>query len=186
MHTYVWLAFICLLLTGVASIIIVLLKSREQLGAKLKIKQAHDEAVRNFRENAAEFSGLYEPVLMIREGRLRESAGVFADWDTRIIELENVPELLKLWKDTYADYENWDRIESARKANELLAFTREAGVHRSEETEITINSDTSRYYVSNDDTDIEQGSAATVDIPYWALNDTVLEKGQISIIPEAD
>jgi len=184
MHIFVWFAFICLLVTGAAGVTIVLLKSREYTGAKLKIQKEHEEVVSNFRENAGAFIGLYEPMHMIREGRLRDTTIVFADWGTRMSELENAPDLLRYWEASYADYENWDRNESARKAYELLAFTHEAGVRRSDEKEVTIDNGTSRYYNVNDDGSIEPGSAAMVDIPYWSLNDTVLEKGQLSIAAE--
>jgi len=184
MHIFVWFAFICLLVTGAAGVTIVLLKSREYTGAKLKIQKEHEEVISNFRENAGVFIGLYEPMHMIREGRLRDTTSVFADWGARMSELENTPDLLRFWETSYSDYESWDRTESARKAIELLALTQEAGVRRSDETEVTIDNGTSYYYNINDEGSIEPGSVAMVDIPYWSQNNTVLEKGQLSITAE--
>jgi len=165
---------------------IVLIKSSGQQGANSRTQQAQDDAVRNFTENARAFTGLFEPMHMIREGSLRDGTTVFADWGTCIGNLGNAPGLQSFWEESYADYENWDRNEAAIKADELLAFTREAGVRRSEDREVNLSSDISRYYDIRDGADIEPDSVITIDFPYWSLRDTVLEKGQISVTNETD
>ena len=177
----VWIAFICLLVTGIAGVIIVLINSGSQMAEKVKKEQAHNGVVRNISNNAHTFAGLYEAIYMINKGTLRDTASVFADWGERVENLENVPGLLSFWNESFANHESWNRNESMIKAGELLALIHEAGVKRSEETKVTVGNDTLQYYDFKDEISIEPGSSATVDFPYWIHNGSVLEKGEISM-----
>jgi len=177
----VWIAFACLLATGIAGVIIVLINSSGQMAEKTKKQQTQDTVVNDFSENARTFAGLYEAIYMVNNGSLRDMANVFADWNSRVENLENAPALLSFRNESFLDYETWNRNESMIKAGELLALIFEAGVKRSEETEVTVGNDTSRYYEFRDDIGIEPGSLANVDFPYWVLNGSVLEKGEISM-----
>ena len=151
------------------------------MAEKTKIQQGYDSAVGDFSRNAHTFAGLYEATHMIKEGSLRDGSGVFADWGERVEHLNNAPGLLSFWSELFLHHETWNRNESMIKAGELLDIIYEAGVNRSEETEVTVGSDTLLYYDFKDEIDIEPGLTATVDFPYWVLNGSVIEKGEISI-----
>ena len=167
-------------MTGFAGVIIVLLNNSSQ-AVKVKEQKARNEAAGNLSENANAFSGLYEPLHMIKEGSLGEGAGVFADWDARVNNLENANWLLSFWSTLYENNEAWDTNEFAKKAEQLLDLVYSAGIVRSEETQVTVGKNTSKYYDSNDETEIEPGTTAVVDTPYWSINNFILEKGEISI-----
>jgi len=180
----VWIAFLILVVTGIIGIIVVLINSSSNQTVKSKEQQAHGEAVRIFSENAYVFTGLYEAMYSIRTGSLRDGTSVFEDWNTRMETLENADELLSFWNVLYANHENWDRNEAAKKAYELLAFASEAGVNRSTETELTVDQDTFRFYDILNGTGVATGLAATVETPYWSQRNTVLEKGEIRVDAE--
>jgi hypothetical protein len=170
-----WIVGGAVLAAGVA--VAVLLTGKRS--AKTEISPVYGEAVREHAENADSFAGLYESMHIIKEGGVRNGGMVFGDWGARIRNMDDAPALNRYWNDSYAGFEGWDDGKMARKAGELLAFARDAGVVRSEETEVTVDRTIFRYYVSTDGSRIEPGTVAAVRVPYWAKGNSVLEKGQI-------
>jgi hypothetical protein len=144
------------------------------------------KAAEEFAAKAKAFIGLYEPLYMLKEGTLKLGEGVFADFGARVENMEEYPALVSFWGDTFADTGGWDQTAYAKKAGELLAFIREAGVFRGTDTQVTAGREIYRYYFPKDGKRIEYDVVARVELPYWALGDHVLEKGIISLEEEGN
>ena len=140
------------------------------------------EALAELAAHTGAFIGLYEPVYMIQNSMLRMGREVFADWDTRISNLEDAPALAQFWNGTFAGFAHWDDDAFKQKAEELLEFMRRAGIARSGETEVTVNREVFRYYTAKNGIRLEPGTKAMVETPCWHIGGAVLEKGIISKI----
>ncbi|MCL2109714.1 MAG: hypothetical protein FWH20_10265 [Oscillospiraceae bacterium] len=179
----------CLLISGIAVGIIVLTKKRGQSSPNAQSNNTFKaEAVSEFKTAASVFVGLYEPLHMIKEGRLKHSQPVFADWGERIANIDNAPSLSEYWNNVCAGSGNWSENDAAKKASEILSFASVAGVSRSTQTEVSVSRDTFKYYMSKDGGRLEPGVIAKVELPYWAISngETVLEKGIITITKESE
>jgi hypothetical protein len=182
-----WIAGGCAVTVGAAAVLLVLLRKKAQAPASpLQTHPLREKAALDFKQNASAFNGLYEPLYLIKTGKLKFGEGLFADWDARVNNFKDHPALLEVWSAAYNSGEGYDESSYPQKAAELLEFTQEAGVFRSEETEVTSSSEIFRYYFPKDGLRIEYGALANVDLPYWAIGDNVLEKGQISIKSESE
>lgn len=139
-----------------------------------------------FISNAEAFCGLYEPVYRLAQGKRRAKTGVFADFYVRVNNLSGAEELIEFWNSNFSDYEAWDEVQNALKAQELLRFFNECGAARDNSSEITIDNSTYKKYSTEDGEIIESGLSAKVILPCWYLRDFILEKGIISKIEDLE
>jgi len=130
--------------------------------------------------HAKAFIGLYEPMRMIRDGELKLSQGVFADWDVRVGNIDDAPALTRYWNDVFAGFESWNEAVYAKMASELLEFAKKAGINQGEETQVVVDRSVLQRYHAKDGVYIERGATVKVETPCWIAGDTVLEKGIIT------
>jgi hypothetical protein len=137
-------------------------------------------AVIELQSHAKAFIGLYEPMRMIRDGELKLSQGVFADWDVRVGNIDDAPALARYWNEVFAGFKSWNEVVYTKMAGELLEFAKAAGIIRGEEAEVIVDRSVLQRYYAKDGVYIERGAKVKVETPYWIVGDTVLEKGIIT------
>ena len=162
-----------------ATAALLLIRRKRRGRGKGEVFAANTEAAAGLAANANAFIGLYEPLWLIHAGELNAEQGVFEDIDVRMENVENAPALMRFWSENFGCFAEWDEDMRKRKAGEFLAFAKEAGVSRGEETEVTVNRDTFRRYFAKDGIRIEPGAVAEVERHYWSIGEDVLEKGII-------
>ena len=142
-----------------------------------KKSAAGSEAKLEFAAKAKAFSGLYEPLYKIANGKIKFRPGVIGDWAARSVNLEGAQSYVD-WQTDFSGFADWTQDEGRKKAGELLSFVLEAGVCRSGETAVTVDGGTYKKYDYADEM-IEEGHTASVKSPYWHCGDEILEKGII-------
>jgi hypothetical protein len=138
------------------------------------------KAINELKATANTFVGLYEPLYMIKMGILKHSHGVFADFGTRIENMDNAPNLQQYWSKRYSGFEGFNEGKARKKAGELLLFIQRTGTKRSKEKQTTVNQNTFRCYNSKDGERLEPNTVVKVLQPYWAMDETILEKGLVT------
>jgi hypothetical protein len=171
------------LTVGVAVYAVLSERKRRRIHYEEQLLKARSmqKAVEDMAAHAKSFIGLYEPLRMIRDGKLQSGKDVFADWDTRVGNMENASALKRYWSEEYGDFIEWSEQKAAKKADILLKFSEQAGIERGRETEVTVGRDVFRRYITKDGARIEPGAVASVVTPYWANGSEILEKGIITV-----
>ncbi len=179
---FILLVFSTLLLTAALIVYIIRIIRRDMRVWREKQNLRNEniqKAVADMTPRAKSFIGLYEPLQMIKNSQLKSFQSVFADWDTRIGNMEDAPALVNYWNETYSGFDNWNNLKAVRKAGELLMFIQKAGITRCAETEVKVTRDIFRQYMAKGGVRIEPDTVAYVEMPCWMSGDEVLEKGII-------
>jgi len=161
-------------------------REEEEADIIIEPPETNEAAAKEFAKKAKAFIGLYALMDMIKEQTLNHGGNVFDDWGARIEHMDDSPALQKYWKENFADFEGLNKAGLAEKAGKLLDFVKEAGIKRSEETNVVMDREVLMYYNTKDGIRIEMGNEAVVDSPYWSLEGVTLEKGQISEKTESE
>lgn len=163
------------------AVLAIILKKRKIGSESQETEKPSQEAINEMTAQAKSFTGLYEPLRMICDGRLKAGHDVFADWDARVSNMDESPALAQYWNSSYSGFDKWSEAELIRKAGELLAFTQLAGITRSDETEVTVERSIFRRYYAKDNVKLEPGTVAKVELTCWLIGNDVLEKGIITM-----
>lgn len=135
------------------------------------------ETLTEFAARSRSFIGLYEPLWLAQNGQLECDTDLFAEWDSRISNMEDATALSRYWEVSFGGWENFAGGILSEKIGELFALTEKAGVLRSTEKEVVVSREIFARYFPPQGVRLEPGSTAVVAQPYWHIGGMVLEKG---------
>jgi hypothetical protein len=157
-------------------ILYVVFRMRKAAGVK---RELHEKAAQEFIAEASVFSGLYEPLYRMGQGKLIFRPGIIGDWVVRMQNLQSTPHFNELWFKTLSGFTEWDATKGTRTILSLLSFLFSAGLKRDSAEKVIIADNTYKQYATIDGELLDAGSSAIVRMPYWSRGEKIIEKGII-------
>ena len=133
------------------------------------------------RDNAVEFSDLYEPLYLLACGNVSRKDAVFDAWNTKVAGSFGSLEFKTAFASEFGYVEKWKgkKKKYVKAAQKLLKYIKKAGIERNKDIAVEGNATTAEKYVLAGNLSLEEGASYDVLAHYWFREDEILSKGVI-------
>lgn len=146
------------------------------------------------KENADDFTEMFEPVYSVSIGKHDKQEEIFALWNQKVAESENDNGYKAVFEKKFGDYATWGVKETKKgakvkekkqnklykkAAKKLVKIFFKAGIVRGHEIFATGNETTAEKYELVGAGSIETERKYEVLAPFWSLKDKIVDKGVI-------
>lgn len=182
----IWIAILSAAIGAAISLVVF---SKLKKGGGEKTPKNKSAIVDGIRDNALNFSEMYEPVYSVTAGKNTKQEEIFAVWNAAVEDCED-EEFKKAFAEKYGDYTSWGVSKKgkvntkklnkayAKKARALVKTFFKAGIIREHDIDVVADETTAEKYEIVGGA-IEAGNTYDVLAPYWHLSNDVVDKGVI-------
>lgn len=179
-YNFLWLWIILAGVIGAAAAVLICKLTGGKGGKSIDDAKPSDKKsiIIGLRDNASDFAELYEPTYALACGRANKKEEVLGAWNDTVAN----GQYAKDFKDAFAKKFSTAKLKNKDKkyvklADELVKFIFEAGIVRSDATEITADDKTAEKYDTAGTVSIEAEQTYEVLAPYWYMEDQIFVKG---------
>ncbi|MBQ7638279.1 MAG: hypothetical protein IJS90_05220 [Clostridia bacterium] len=155
--------------------------------AKPTKKQLVAQGIQN---NIGDFSGLFEPVYSVANGKNKRQQATFAAWNDAVQNSEEDNGYKAIFNDYFGDYESWGKGKKKvkvkkqnkiykKKSKKLLKIFKKGDIVRSSDLYAAGAEDTAEKFSFAGDGSIETDAQYEVLAPCWTYQDKIVDKGVI-------
>ena len=175
-YPFLWLWIVLAAVIG-AAVTFALVKI---LGGKSDSKPSDKKVIaEGIEANASDFAELYEPTYALCCGKTSKKEAVLDSWNEKV----SAGDYTKEFKDAFAaKFGDTKKLKGkdkkyVKQADKLVECIFDAGVVRSNDTEVKANETTAEKYDTAGNVSLETDGTYEVLAPYWYKNDRIFVKG---------
>lgn len=124
------------------------------------------------------FSGIYEALYQIADGTSEDTLAVIADWNSRIEQIKDCPNLTNYWESLFESPQRLSKDQLQQNAKNVLGnIVFACGITRDENSDCVVEENTYQRYHPIHGAELIIGENLKVVMPCWQFNTIILEKG---------
>ena len=134
--------------------------------------------ISEFAQCAKIFEGVFEALYQVADGTSENAIAVIADWNLRVKQIKDCPNLTNYWSSIFGTYKNLPQKELQSSAEIfIINVVFATGISRDTNKECIVGPATAQKYHAINGAELIEGAKLNVAMPCWQLGEVVLEKG---------